>query len=345
MLDDLKQIHSRDAQDALGIAEHQWQQLEYEFESVLQDKVTVDNIVYAGMGGSALAALLSVSWPGYEKPFEIVRSYDIPAYVSARTYFIAASYSGNTEETLSALAQAEAKGAQVAVIAGGGKLAEIAKAKKYPLALLPTAEQPRYAVLFNLKALLTLLKLAGLTKDNDRIASELQSAAGFLKAALRPWLPTVSTSGNLAKEIALDVIGRSVVVYAGPKLWPAAYKWKISFNENAKQIAWANQYPEFNHNEFMGWTEQPVAKPYAVIDLRSSLEHPRVQKRFEVSARLLSGRRPAPIVVNAVGETILEQLLWTMALGDFVTMYTALCSGINPAPVELIERFKKSLNQ
>lgn len=343
MLDDLKYIHDHDPADTLGIAERQWQQLGHEFE-VFQDQVTVDNIVYAGMGGSALAALVSESWPGYKIPFEVVRGYDIPAYVSDKTYFIAASYSGNTEETLSAIAQAEAKGAHIAVIAGGGKLAELAEAKSYPLATLPKAEQPRYAVLYNLKALLTLLEQAGLLAA-DGVSDELAKTAEFLKNAVQSWVATVPSSRNQAKQIALDVIGKSAVIYGGPKFWPAAYKWKISFNENAKHIAWWNQYPEFNHNEFMGWTEQPVDKPYAVIDLRSNLENPRVQKRFEVSDRMLSGRRPAAIVVNAEGETLLEQLLWIIACGDFVTLYTALANGINPAPVDLIEKFKKSLDQ
>jgi glucose/mannose-6-phosphate isomerase len=342
MLDDLKLIHERDAQDTLGIAERQWEQLSYEFETS-QGAVDADNIVYAGMGGSALAAVLSLSWPGYDKPFEVVRDYDIPGYVSDKTYFIAASYSGNTEETLSALAQAEEKGAQIAIIAGGGKLAEIAKEKGYPLAVLPKAEQPRYAVFYNLKALLALLDKAGL-QTKSGINSELEKAASFLKAAVEPWIPTIPTDKNQAKQIALEVIGKSAVIYAGPKFAPAAYKWKISFNENAKHVAWHNQYPEFNHNEFMGWTKQPVDKPYAIIDLRSSLEHPRVQKRFEVTEKLLSGMRPAPIVVEAQGETLLEQLLWTIALGDFVTIYTALLNGLNPAPVDLIEKFKKSLD-
>jgi len=342
MLDDLKLIHDRDAQDTLGIAERQWQQLGHKFE-IFQDQLDVDNIVYAGMGGSSLAALVSTSWPGYDKPFEILRGYDIPAYVSEKTYFIAASYSGDTEETLSALEQAEAKGAQIAIIAGGGKLAEIAEAKGYPLALLPKAEQPRYAVFYNLKALLTLLEQAGLLSDAAAL-NDLTGAADFLKQAVQPWLPTVPTDKNPAKQIALEVIGKSAVIYAGPKLWPAAYKWKISFNENAKQVAWTNQFPEFNHNEFMGWTQQPVQKPYAVIDLRSNLEHPRVQKRFEVSERLLSGKRPAPIIVQAEGKSLLEELLWTIAFGDFVTIYTALLNGINPAPVDLIEKFKKSLD-
>jgi len=342
MLDDLKYIHQHDPQDALGIAEKQWQQLGHEFE-VFQDQVDADNIVYAAMGGSALAALVSQSWPGYSKPFEVVRGYDIPAYVNDKTYFIAASYSGNTEETLSALEQAEAKGAQIAVIAGGGKLAEIAEAKNYPLALLPKAAQPRYAVLYNLKAILVLLEQAGLLAAKG-IDKQLNDAADFLQQAVQPWLPTVPSKDNPAKKIALDTIGKSAVVYAGPKLAPAAYKWKISFNENAKHVAWWGQYPEFNHNEFMGWTEQPVDKPYHVIDLRSSLEHPRVQKRFEVSERMLSGRRPAPTVVEVQGKTILEQLLWAIAFGDFVTIYTALASGINPVPVDLIEKFKKSLD-
>lgn len=342
MLDDLKLIHERDAQDTLGIAERQWQQLGYEFE-IDQPKLDVNNIVYSGMGGSSLAALVSTTWPGYSIPFEIVRGYDIPEYVSEKTYFIAASYSGNTEETLSSLEQAEAKGAQIAVIAGGGKLTEIAQAKNYPLLTLPKAEQPRYAVLYNLKGLLVMLDKAGLLASSDLI-TELENSAEFLKNAVQAWVPTVPTDQNPAKQMALEVIGKSAVIYAGPKMWPAAYKWKISFNENAKNVAWTNEFSEFNHNEFMGWTEQPAQKPYAVFDLRSNLEHPRIQKRFEVTERLLSGKRPAAIVVQAQGENILQELLWTIALGDFVTLYTALLSGLNPAPVDLIEKFKKSLD-
>ena len=136
----------------------------------------------------------------------------------------------------------------------------------------------------------------------------------FIKQATATWRPDVPTKDNYAKQLAQEVIGKSVVVYGGPLMYPAAYKWKISFNENAKNIAWCNQYPEFNHNEFLGWTSHPLEKPYAVIDLRSNLEHPQVQKRFEVTERLLSGRRPAPLIVEAHGETLLCQLLWVVAL-------------------------------
>ncbi len=341
MIDDLKQLHNLDKQDALGVAEKQYQQLEQKYQVNIQ-KTTADNIVVAGMGGSALAAAISLSWPAHNLPFQIVRGYDIPSYVNEKTFFIASSYSGNTEETLAALEQAEAKKAQIAVISSGGKLAEIAAQKGYPLISLPASMQPRYAVLYGLKGLMTLLDAAGLISDPNAL-SELEAASGFLQKATSNWRATVPAKDNLAKQIAQEVIGKSVVIYSGPKLAPAGYKWKISFNENAKQVAWCNQFPEFNHNEFIGWSKQPAHKPYAVIDLRSNLENDRVNKRFEVSERLLSGLRPSPIRVDAQGENLLEQLLWIIALGDFVSLYAAILGGIDPTPVDLIENLKKLL--
>lgn len=343
MLDDLKLIHERDAQDALGIVGNQWQQLAHNFERIGNASFTdVYNVVYAGMGGSALAASLIHSWPKLAEPFEVVRDYDLPEYVDKNTLVIVASYSGNTEETLSALTQAESKGAQIAVITGGGKLQQIAQEKGYLLTLLPKAEQPRYAVLYNFKALLQILSLAGLLKADP--VAELSQASEFLKATTPAWRADVPTASNAAKQLAQELMGKSIVVYSGPKMYPAAYKWKISFNENAKHVAWVNQLPEFNHNEFIGWSKQPTDKPYAVVDLRSPLEHERVQKRFEVTARLLSGMRPEPLVIKPEGATLLEQLLWTIAFGDFVSIYLALLNGLNPAPVDLVEKFKKEMD-
>jgi glucose/mannose-6-phosphate isomerase len=343
LLDDLKLIHERDPSDTLGIAEKQADQLLKQLDpspSITASKIT--KVVYAAMGGSALAALYITSWPKLKVPFEVVRNYDIPDYIDSETLFIVASISGNTEETLSALEQAVSKKAQIVVLAGGGQLADIAKQRNYPLVTLPKVVQPRYAVFYNLKGLLTILIQAGLLEEKP-INDELEATAEFLNNEVNVWTPVTPTAKNRAKQIALEVIGKSAVIYAGPKLSPVAYKWKISFNENAKQIAWTNQFSEFNHNEFIGWSKQPVDKPYAIIDLRSKLEHPRIQKRFEVTERLLSGMRPAPIIVEAEGDTLLKQLLWTTQLGDFVTLYTAILNGINPAPVDLVERFKQAL--
>ncbi len=344
MLDDLKMIHERDAQDALGIAEKESAQLTYEFNSTGNAQFhDIDTIVYAGMGGSALAALLLHTWPLVRAPFEVVREYDIPAYVGTRTLFIASSYSGNTEETVSSLAEAEAKGAQIAVIAGGGKLQHIAEEKGYALLTIPKVNQPRFAVFYNYRALLQLLQIAGVVTEDFRPA--LEKTAAFLAEAVKAWRPDVPTAQNYAKQLALEMIGKSVVIYGGPKMWPAAYKWKISFNENAKQIAWWNQYSEFNHNEFIGWSKQPVDKPYAIVELRSPLEHLQIQKRFVVSERLLSGMRPSPIVITPEGDSIVQQLFWSVALGDFVTLYTALLNGLNPTPVDLVEKLKTELER
>ena len=342
MLDDLKYIHQRDSQDALGTAEKQWQQLTHKFDPG-NVAGQFDNIVYAGMGGSALAGLISASWPGYKVPFEVCRQYHTPAYVSEKTLFIASSYSGNTEETLSALAEAGARGAKIVVITGGGKLHEIAQQKSYPISLIPNVQQPRFAVLYNLNALASILNQAGLTAGGD-IAGQMGQAADFLREATAPWLPTVPTTTNPAKKLASELAGKSPVVYSGQLLSPVAYKWKVSFNENAKNLAWWNSLPEFDHNEFIGWTGQPIQKPYSVIDLRSTLEHERVQKRFEVTERLLSGKRPSPHIVQAEGGDLLQQLVWTMAYGDFVSIYLALLNNVDPGPVDLVEKLKTELS-
>jgi len=343
MLDDLKYIHDKDAQDALGIASKQPDQLLHQFDITWHaEPYQFENIVYAGMGGSSLAAALSLSWPGYRVPFEICRQYNIPNYVSEKTLFIASSYSGNTEETLSAIAQAEQKNATIIVIAGGGALQKLAEEKGYEFILMPKAEQPRYAVLYNLSALYQLFSKTDLLCE-PVTAEQLQQVAEFLNSHISNFIPTVQTANNPAKKLAQEIMGKSAVVYSGPFLTPAAYKWKISFNENAKNVAWQGILPEFSHNEFIGWSSHPTNKPYAIIDLQSSYEHPQIKKRFEVSERLLSGKRPHPNNIQAEGDTQLEQLLWTVIMGDFTTIYLGLLNGVNPTPVDLVEKMKKEL--
>ena len=343
MLDDLKAIHQRDAQDALGVAEKQWQQLAYDYGVKLSDFKDITNIVLAGMGGSALPGVFLKSWPGTKAPFEIVRDYDVPDYVNKNTLFISSSYSGNTEETLSALAQAESREAQIVVLSAGGKLADYAKTKNYPLFLIPSGIQPRMSSFYFLTAFIQILEPLGLVEEGKR--TELKETAEWLKDKTSSWKADVPTANNPAKQLALELMGKSVVVYSGPKLFPAANKWKICMNENAKNVAWTNQYPEFNHNEFIGWSSHPTQKPYAVVEIRSNLENERIQKRFLVTERLLSGLRPAPEVVEPEGQTLLEQLLWTSNFGDYVSLYVALLNGLNPTPVDLVEKLKLLLDK
>ncbi len=345
MLDDLKLIHERDAQDTLGVAAGQWQQLEHPLVlSGGKQFGRVHNVVYAAMGGSALGILLSTVWPKIDVPLEIVRDYDLPSYVDAKTLVVVASYSGNTEETLSALEQAEAKGAQIAVITGGGKLQQVAQEKGYSLVLLPRMTLPRCATFYNFRAALEVFVTTGLLKHHD-FEPELSSVTPFLREAIAAWLPDVPTANNPAKQLAQELIGKSIVMYSGPKMYPAAYKWKLNFNENAKQLAWINQLPEFSHNEMMGWTKQPTDKPYVVIELHSGLEHPRIQRRLEVGARLLSGLCPEAHIIDVEGDNVVKQMMWSIVYGDFVSLYLAILNGLNPMPLEMVDKLKQALSE
>jgi glucose/mannose-6-phosphate isomerase len=341
MLDDLKLIHERDSEDALGVAAKQWQQLQHDFGVELPGIGGVSNVVLAGMGGSAFPGVYLKSWPGTKVPFEVVRDYSLPEYVNENTLFISSSHSGNTEETLSALSEAEQKNAHIVVISSGGKLAEKAKENNYPLYSIPGGIQPRMCSFYFLAAFMQILEPLGLVDEGSR--DRLSEAGDWLKDQIGSFMPDVPTNDNPAKKLALELIGKSVVVYSGPKLFPAANKFKICLNESAKNVAWVNQYPEFNHNEFIGWTSHPEQKPYAVVEFRSNLENDRTQKRFEISERLLSGNRPAPEVVVPVGDSLIKQLLWASNFGDFTSLYTAVLNGVDPTPVGLVEKLKQLL--
>lgn len=345
MLDDVNVLKQRDPDGALDIANLQCEQTNYKVDlhNTENDGRQITSVVVAGMGGSALAALVAKSWlePQLDIPMEIVRTYDLPAYVGKDTLVIASSYSGNTEETLSCLDQATAKGAQVAIIAAGGKLIEIANTSQITYAQLPPGMQPRFGVIYNLCALVTLLAHFGVVSDNK--FDEVSSLTDRLKNHCSNWASDVPTDQNYAKQLALQAVGKTAVFYGGTLTAPVAYKWKISWNENAKNVSFWNEYPEFNHNEFMGWTSRPVEKPFAVFDIVSSFEHSQILKRFEVSDRLLSGMRPKSTVINLEGETIIEQMLWGSILADFVSIYLAVLNGVNPTPVALIEKLKKEL--
>jgi glucose/mannose-6-phosphate isomerase len=295
------------------------------------------------MGGSALAALMLKAWLEAELsvPIEIVRDYTLPAYVDTNTLVIASSYSGNTEETVGCFAQARERSAQVAVVAAGGQLQQLADEYSVAHVVLPSGVQPRMTVMYGLRALTALLAhfgVIGLDKFD-----EIKQTADWLGKETMAWVPGVRTDKNLAKQLALLAIGKTPVFYAGSLMAPVAYKWKISWNENAKNLAFWNQYPEFNHNEFMGWASHPIEKPFAVFDLKSRMENPQILKRFTVSDRLLSGKRPKAVDIEMQGDSVLAQMLWGSVLADFASIYVAILNGVDPTPVPLIEKLKKEL--
>ena len=342
VLDNLRLIAERDPFGALDVAARQAQQLidPLTVQQPLPSVGEIRNIVLAGMGGSALAAGIAKDWLDLPLPFEVVRSYSLPKYVGNQTLVIASSHSGNTEETLAALDQAVERGALIAIIASGGALLERAQADGLPYVQIVGDVQPRMALFSNLRALVTLLEAYGIIGG---VLGELEAVGQRLGRTAAQWRADVLATDNHAKQIALQLVGKTPVIYASNLMRSVAYKWKISFNENAKNIAFCNALPEFNHNEFIGWSSHPVQKPFGVIDLLSSYDHPRVQRRFELSARLLSGKRPQPIAVQLEGETMLEQMAWAALLADYTSIYLAILNGVEPTKVELVERLKHEL--
>lgn len=342
VLDNLRLIAERDPFGALDVAARQAQQLidSLTVQQSLPSVGEIRNIVLAGMGGSALAAGIAKDWLDLPLPFEVVRNYSLPKYVGNQTLVIASSHSGNTEETLAALDQAVERGALIAIIASGGALLERAQADGLPYVQIVGDVQPRMALFSNLRALVTLLEAYGIIGG---VLGELEAVGQRLGRTAAQWRADVPATDNHAKQIALQLVGKTPVIYASNLMRSVAYKWKISFNENAKNIAFCNALPEFNHNEFIGWSSHPVQKPFGVIDLLSSYDHPRVQRRFELSARLLSGKRPQPIAVQLEGETMLEQMAWAALLADYTSIYLAILNGVEPTKVELVERLKHEL--
>lgn len=345
ILDNVNVIAQRDPEGALKVIANQFQQANFDAQVVSpeHDGREITALVVTGMGGSALAALMAKVLLTQELtiPFEIVRGYDLPSYVNHHTLVIASSYSGNTEETLSAFEQARQKDAQIGILASGGKLTESAQEYNIAHVALASGAQPRMAMIANLRGLFSLLEVFGVV--SDVWLRQLEELSSWLEAETNGWTPDVPTDKNYAKQLALEAIGKSPVFYGSPLTAPLAYKWKISWNETAKNIAFWNEFPEFNHNEFMGWVSHPVEKPFAVFDVVSPLDRARVRQRFELTDRLLSGLRPHAFTLELKGETLLAQLLWGAILADFASTYAAILNQVDPTPVVLIEKLKKEL--
>lgn len=345
MLDDANVIKQRDVSGALDVAAALYKQVAYDSQLAHADHDgrQLRSVVVAGMGGSALAADVVKVLLGQTLtvPFDVVKGYELPIYAGKDTLVIASSHSGNTEETVACMNEAIRRGCQMAAIATGGKVKDIADEHDIMFAQIPHDTQPRMGMIYNLRVLLRILVEYGLVKPS--MYDELAQTEQWLHDESDLWVKEMPTERNYAKQLALIAVGKTPVFYGGSLMAPVAYKWKISWNENAKNVAFWNYLPEFNHNEFLGWTSHPVEKPFAVFDLVSELEHPRVLKRFSLSDKLLSGRRPKSTVVPIEGDTLLKQMLWGCVLADFVSIYVAILNGVDPTQVDLIEKFKKEL--
>lgn len=344
ILDDLNQIRQRDTKNALGMAGEEPGQLLQDLiiHNLPESIPNFEQIIVAGMGGSALAGDTCRDWLDLPVPFQVVKDYTLPKYVNSTTLVIVCSFSGNTEETIAAFHDAREKSAHVVIAAGKGKLVEIAEAEHLPYVIMPyDGVTPRMFLATNLRAFLEIFTAYGIV--DETILRELETVANNLAEVAKMWGVEVPFKANTAKQLAWHCAGKTPIFYASARFRSAAYKWKIAINESAKNTAWCGEYSEFNHNEFMGWASHPVEKPFAVFDIRSSFENTRIAKRFEISNRLLSGLRPKETEIWLEGETMLEQFLWSNIFADYTSAYLGILNGVDPAPVPLIEKLKQEL--
>ena len=298
-------------------------------------------VVVLGMGGSAIGGdlLRALAAPVAPVPVQVVRGYTLPASVDQRAIVIASSYSGNTEETLSALDEAVARRCRVICIASGGAVERIAHERGFPFVKVTGGLQPRAALGYSLTALLAVADAIGLLHVPDAAWEE---ALGLLREQSAQY---ANLDENEARRLAESLRGRFPLIYTGNGLLePVGVRWRGQLQENAKVLAASNVFPELNHNEIMGW-DQPsdLFERLAVVVLHDRDDHARVQRRMAVTRELLEAKPALWHEVEAEGEYPLTRMLSTIHFGDWVSLYLALLRDVDPTPVNLIEDLKRTL--
>lgn len=300
--------------------------------------------ILTGLGGSAAGgdftkALFEDSGV---TPFVVNRDYHLPHYVGLGDLVFATSYSGNTEETLSAYADAKKAGARVVCVTSGGKLAELAEADGFPVIRIPAGQPPRTALGFMLIPVLVAAERMNLIPAQD-----YEAAFSLLEALVPTWAPEAAFDDNGPKQLAHAMHGKLAVLY-GLGSWQAivANRWKGQINENAKVMAFANAFPELNHNEILGWVkadEQGVASWIGVI-LEDGSESAKMKTRASVTERLV-GSTANFHHVKASGSSLLERMLSLTLYGDFVSLYLAALNGVDPENIDSINVLKSELSK
>jgi glucose/mannose-6-phosphate isomerase len=299
-------------------------------------------LVLCGMGGSAIGAdLMLACLPGLDVPATVVRGYELPAWAGPRTLVIAVSHSGETEETLSCVTAALARGCRPVCVASGGALARLAEEHGLSLVRVPAGGQPRAAVGYLTAPLLAAVEAAGLA---DRVKDSVDEAAAVLRDGNESLGPERPAAANPAKALALRLHRRQAVVYGAGLTAPAARRWKGQINENAKAPAFWNELPELDHNELVGWTSLPlVASSSLVVLLEDAAADPRLRRRAELTTMELEATGVAVEHAYARGDSRLARLFSLVQLGDYVSFYLALLYGVDPTPVQALQDFKARL--
>lgn len=290
----------------------------------------VDKIAVIGMGGSAVGGDILKAYMqdlrNSKIPVFVVRDYKVPSFVDENTLVFAVSYSGNTEETISAFEDALRKKAKIVAIASGGVLS--AKAKK--LIKIPAGLQPRAALGYLFFPMLGILNNSGIVDVKSSEIAEM--------------LDILSDTGDfkiVGERLAKKIQNKIPLIYASEPLSPIAYRWKTQLNENSKVPAFYHVFSEMNHNEIAGY--QSMGKgDFAAIFIRDKCDDERIKKRMDVTKEIISTRVDVEELFTR-GEHLLSRLFSGIYYGDFVSYCLALANRIDPAPVTVIENLKKKL--
>jgi glucose/mannose-6-phosphate isomerase len=302
-----------------------------------------DNLVIAGMGGSAIGAeiLKSLVVDRLPVPIDICRDYRLPRFVGEASLVICSSYSGNTREALACFDAALDSGARLACVCSGGELLSRAREHSVPYLELPGGYPPRAAVGYSFAALLGLVVHTGMVEYGvDELAECSETMEGLCGT-----YSSAEAGRNAAFLIARSLLERVPVVYCGNRLAAVALRWKNQFCENSKKPAFVGILPEMTHNDIMGWEVDHVGIEPGVIFLRSSLEHPGVASRFPFLRDVVGKTGGFCGEFWGTGAGLLTQVFSLVLLGDYASVYLALLRGLDPTPIATIDEMKSSMKK
>lgn len=350
-LDSLTEIAQLDRENMLGSIGLLGEQLDHAWEATrtieIKPRTPLRQLIIAGMGGSALGAdVISSLYPDRLRvPLLTVRDYHLPAWVDASTLVILSSYSGSTEEVLSCAQDAQRLGATVAVITAGGKLAELAQEKKWPLYQLEPqfnpCNQPRQAIGYSVMGLLGLIERAALLSFE---ASELTSVKEQLQLMNRENGPQVASTENKAKQLAFHLFEKQAVLIGPDFLQGALHVASNQLNENAKTFASYFVVPELNHH-LLEALRFPASLSYTQAHLffHSTLAEARNQKRMRLSETLFAEQELETYPLELGGETKLAQTFELIALMSYCSVYQAILHQLDPSPIPQVDLFKRGM--
>ncbi len=351
MLDDPEELHRYDPQDMLSVLGCFDQQLEEALKIGEKAEVPVggsviQNILVSGLGGSAIGGDFIRVYLGRDLkvPLLVNRNYGVPGFVDSETLVLICSYSGNTEETISAFDQAHRAKANIICVTSNGELLRRAQKHGYPCLRIPGGHPPRAALGYSTIPLLVILGRLGLVADRSQ---EVSRSLAWVRSRLQVYGPGCPTRENPAKELALRMYQHIPIFYGSQdRLEMVAVRWRGQISENAKQLAYSSTLPEMNHNEIVGWKHPAMLLPKIVpIFLRDHEDHPQVHVRAELTRDLVAAQSGSAFEYWTDGQSWLERLWTLILLGDYASVYLAFLNQENPTPVEVIEAFKTRLKE